>query len=277
MHQYVNNKIQTLEQHANNPLDEHHEQHVEAQLQEWRRRLAFTRDSLLAGLHDRCLICLSNKQRPVITTCCQNSYCGSCLDSWFKHSFACPVCKTWIHPLEDVLRLDKRPCDDWATILRAIYHGDTPTTQGGAPFSLPMVSWDKVDSLCHIVHIISSNQLKGVIQGPCLVYVAHDAGRAFIINRLRGSRPCQDSPHVHNLATLDQEQKESVLRDPCFLFFQSFTDIQGCDLSMVHSLLLVSRPPDLSFESACVSLCQRINRTVPLVLYGFYYVHEMIV
>ena len=40
-----------------------------------------------------CNICLSSFEKPVMLTCCQNLFCGSCILEWLKTKSNCPLCR----------------------------------------------------------------------------------------------------------------------------------------------------------------------------------------
>lgn len=45
----------------------------------------------------KCPICLEPKSNPILVTCCQNMFCGSCVLGWFKNNATCPLCRSKIH------------------------------------------------------------------------------------------------------------------------------------------------------------------------------------
>jgi hypothetical protein len=45
-------------------------------------------------LKDECPICRCDLEGPVMSPCCQNIFCGSCLLGWLKHKNTCPMCRS---------------------------------------------------------------------------------------------------------------------------------------------------------------------------------------
>lgn len=63
-----------------------------------KRKIAELRERIEEALASDCLICCSELKRPVLTPCCQNLFCGTCIVSWLTkdqdtHS-SCPMCRT---------------------------------------------------------------------------------------------------------------------------------------------------------------------------------------
>lgn len=45
-------------------------------------------------LNEECPVCRCDLEKPVMTPCCQNIFCGECVFSWLKKNNTCPMCRT---------------------------------------------------------------------------------------------------------------------------------------------------------------------------------------
>ena len=57
------------------------------ELEEFNRRYTF----LLS--ENTCPICMETNKEPIVVTCCQNMYCGSCILKWLQNKDSCPLCR----------------------------------------------------------------------------------------------------------------------------------------------------------------------------------------
>lgn len=48
-------------------------------------------------LNSNCSICMDVLKEPILITCCQNIFCGSCLLEWMKNRDNCPLCRSFIN------------------------------------------------------------------------------------------------------------------------------------------------------------------------------------
>ena len=58
------------------------------------------------ALKNPCNICLSNLNKPVMLTCCQNIFCGECIFAWVNHKNTCPLCRFNVTP-ENIAYISK--------------------------------------------------------------------------------------------------------------------------------------------------------------------------
>jgi SNF2 family DNA or RNA helicase len=73
----------------------------EFKIAKWKERLAQYQHDL-GQLTERiqtilyaspCSICLEKKSQPILLTCCQNMFCGTCVLQWFQKKNSCPLCR----------------------------------------------------------------------------------------------------------------------------------------------------------------------------------------
>lgn len=62
---------------------------------------------------DMCLICYDNMNKNrVISSCCQNTFCETCLSVWYQKNNTCPYCRCKVEYESHILLINKESIDD---------------------------------------------------------------------------------------------------------------------------------------------------------------------
>ena len=95
-------------------------QHSEKEIDMWTKKVKELED-IIADLdkkykdvlNDDCNICYSSISDPLLTPCCQNIFCGSCIMTWLETNKTCPLCRSVIN-VKELIYIDKNhsPCED---------------------------------------------------------------------------------------------------------------------------------------------------------------------
>ena len=108
--QKLKNTIEDLRYHlgvAQRHNNENNIQRYTGKIRTIEKQLGEIKQKFTERLEGDCSICLSELDKPVLITCCQNIMCGSCILEWNRTKKTCPLCRTDTTP-ESLIYIKKK-------------------------------------------------------------------------------------------------------------------------------------------------------------------------
>lgn len=198
------------------------------QLEELRKRF---NDYLVT---DNCHICLEINKKPVLLSCCQNVFCGSCVLTWLKNNSTCPLCRHAIIP----------------SMMNYI------TSENSHEYirQLPKRKQTKQEK---IIDIINSNP-----NGKYIVFSSFDETLTIIRNTLKDD----DIEFTEISGTMSSRSKKIdnfKYGGTNVLFMNSMSNGAGINLQEATDLILYHRMPE-DLETQIIGRAHRIGRRLSL-------------
>jgi hypothetical protein len=92
-------------------------QHCEKEIEMWTKKVKELEENIADldkkykdVLVEDCSICYSELSGPVMVSCCQNIFCGSCVITWLEKNKTCPMCRSIVN-IKELIYVDKNNGD----------------------------------------------------------------------------------------------------------------------------------------------------------------------
>lgn len=188
-------------------------------------------------LHNNCSICMSTMHKPVMTTCCQNIYCGECILTWLKTSNCCPICRGEITPSQLIY-------------LSSHEQGTNKTCDENKLVK-------KYTQLEKVLDIIKNNT-----RGKFLIFSAYDVTFKPICKLLR----LNNISYVQVKGTHSAREKsicDFKYGNTQVIFLNSNFNGAGINLQEATDIILYHEMP-ITTQNQIIGRANRIGRTIPL-------------
>lgn len=191
-------------------------------------------------VRDNCHICLEMKEKPVMLTCCQNVFCGSCVLKWLTNSSSCPMCRRII-------------------TTNMIHYISPPNVQSSSSSSSSKSCCSarkqtKPEKIIDIIH--------GTRDGKFIIFSSYDD----TMNMIRASLQ-EGGIHFTEIAgtmnTRHRRIEDFKYGHSNVLFMNSMSNGAGINLQEATDIILYHKMPE-DLETQIIGRAYRIGRKLPL-------------
>jgi len=180
-----------------------------------------------------CSVCYEPPEQAVVSPCCSNIFCGSCILQWFVRHLDCPLCREHIHPND----------------LKAVSSITAPPT----PLTPPSIVPTKMEALLKI--------LEAHPEGKFLIFSRYDNPLDDIKARIENRFPIQ---HLQGNKDIIARQIVDFEKGPIkILLVNSNTSIAGMNIPFATHIILLHKM-GLTEEQSIVGRSYRLGRNLPL-------------
>ena len=188
-------------------------------------------------LSSNCNICLDNIEKPVLLTCCQNLFCGSCIIEWFKNNNTCPMCRAKISS-EFIIYIKTDDCKK------------EKEEKEEQTLTKPNV----------ILNLIKENP-----KGKFIIFSSYDESAIYIRNKLDENNI--DFCEIHGRAEVREKTIKSFKSSKLnVLFLNSLNNGAGINLQEATDIILYHEM-DSDIKTQIEGRANRIGRTIPLTVH----------
>jgi hypothetical protein len=178
-----------------------------------------------------CSVCYEPPEQAVVSPCCSNIFCGSCILQWIVRHLDCPLCREPIHP------------NDLKTI------SSTPSTPLTPPPAVPT----KMETL---LKILEDNP-----EGKFLIFSRYENPLEDIRATIQGRFPIQ---HLQGNKDIIARQIAEFEKGPAkILLVNSNTSIAGMNIPFTSHIILLHKM-GIAEEQSILGRSYRLGRNVPL-------------
>jgi len=180
-----------------------------------------------------CSVCYEPPEQAVVSPCCSNIFCGSCILQWIVRHLDCPLCREPIHPND----------------LKAV----SANTAIATPLTPPPVVPTKMEALLNI--------LEAHPEGKFLIFSRYDNPLEDIRASIQERFPIQ---HLQGNKDIIARQIAEFEKGPTkILLVKSNTSVAGMNIPFATHIILLHKM-GLAEEYSILGRSYRLGRNVPL-------------